>query len=181
MCVHLCLNHGLTALPMVLIFGMHTHIRRNCVIGYMIFTFEVNFIYKMQKTYFHCVPRSQALKNIVNNKGDRNISLFQISSLEPPHLSPPSPRWWTALPHHLQGAGGRRRSCAVSMRDIHLELCLDMDVVDRSISHYHGSEGRGQHPSTHHQYRWVMMPVDNLSSTEVYTVDGRGCLGRIFE
>ena len=32
---------GLTAALINLIFGMHTHIRRDCIIGYMILTFEV--------------------------------------------------------------------------------------------------------------------------------------------
>ena len=37
----LCLNAGLTASPINLIFSMHTHIRRDCAIGYLILTFEV--------------------------------------------------------------------------------------------------------------------------------------------
>ena len=39
--VCLCLIAGLTAAPINLIFGMHTHIRRDCAIGYMILTFKV--------------------------------------------------------------------------------------------------------------------------------------------
>ena len=41
--VFLCLYlfTGLTAIPINLIFGMHTHIRSDCVIGYMILTFKV--------------------------------------------------------------------------------------------------------------------------------------------
>ena len=37
-----CLNHVLTAAPIDLIFGMHTHIRYRSVIGYIFLTFEVN-------------------------------------------------------------------------------------------------------------------------------------------
>ena len=36
-----CLNAGLTAARINLIFGMHTHIGSDCAIGYMILTFEV--------------------------------------------------------------------------------------------------------------------------------------------
>ena len=36
-----CLCTGLTAAPINLIFGIHTHIRCSCVIGYMILIFEV--------------------------------------------------------------------------------------------------------------------------------------------
>ena len=36
-----CLNAGLTAERINLIFGMHTHIWSDCAIGYMILTFEV--------------------------------------------------------------------------------------------------------------------------------------------
>ena len=39
--VCLCLFTDLTAAPVNLIFGMHTHIRSDCVIGYMILTFKV--------------------------------------------------------------------------------------------------------------------------------------------
>ena len=41
MCVCSCLIAGLTAAPINLKFGMHTHIRWDCAIGYMILTFEV--------------------------------------------------------------------------------------------------------------------------------------------
>ena len=41
MCVCLCLNVGLTASRINLIFGIHTHIGSDCAIGYMILTFEV--------------------------------------------------------------------------------------------------------------------------------------------
>ena len=41
MCVCSCLNAGLTAARINLIFGMHTHIGSDCAIGYMILTFEV--------------------------------------------------------------------------------------------------------------------------------------------
>ena len=36
-----CLNVGLTAARISLIFGMHSHIRSDCAIGYMILIFEV--------------------------------------------------------------------------------------------------------------------------------------------
>ena len=39
--VCLCLNAGLTAARINLIFGMHTHIWSDCAIGYMILTSEV--------------------------------------------------------------------------------------------------------------------------------------------
>ena len=35
----LCLNHGLTAVPIDLIFGMHTHVMSRSIIGYIILTF----------------------------------------------------------------------------------------------------------------------------------------------
>merc|ERR1711895_129247 len=41
LCVCSCLNAGLTAAPINLKFGMHTHIRSDCAIGYIILTFEV--------------------------------------------------------------------------------------------------------------------------------------------
>ena len=41
MSVCLCLNAGLTAARINLIFGIHTHIGSDCAIGYMILTFEV--------------------------------------------------------------------------------------------------------------------------------------------
>ena len=41
LCVCLCLNAGLTAALINLIFGLHTHIRRDCAIGYMISNFDV--------------------------------------------------------------------------------------------------------------------------------------------
>ena len=55
-----CLFTGLTAAPINLIFGMHTYIRRDCTIGYMILTFQVSkghfrsnkFLFKV--TWLHC-------------------------------------------------------------------------------------------------------------------------------
>ena len=40
-CMILCLFTDLTTAWINLIFRMHTHIRRDCAIGYMILTFEV--------------------------------------------------------------------------------------------------------------------------------------------
>ena len=41
LCVCSCLNAGLTAAQINLIFGIHTHIGSDCAISYMILTFEV--------------------------------------------------------------------------------------------------------------------------------------------
>ena len=71
-----CLFTGLTAAPVNLIFGMHTHIRRDCVIGYMILTFEVIKGHFRSNKFLCKVPWPHLTKmgNLLTKMG--NLSLF---------------------------------------------------------------------------------------------------------